>query len=192
MPSSHNAGKLAGQGGYSLTELTIIVLILSIMAAATVPFFYGTSSEQLEAAVDVQTEAIRCARAEAQRRGTPIGFRQQNVQKRMRVFSVDTSGSPWTAVYDVYHPVSKKLWDISLDEHPYAEADLVDTTKVFRGTCNTPSNIYFDANGIARCTDPETIPSACPLKTIIVPKYDMSEIRSWAIVGSTPLCFLNS
>ena len=30
--------------------------------------------------------------------------------------------------------------------------------KSFHGTCNTPSNIYFDAHGAARCADPETVP----------------------------------
>ncbi len=147
-----------GERGYSLLELTIIVLILSIMAAAAVPFLYNTDSEKLDAAADSQVEAIRFARTEAQRRGEPVGFRQQNLQKRMRVFSVDTGTSPWTIVNDVRHPVSKKIWDIRLDDHPFAAADSVTTLKQFRGTCNTPSNIYFDANGIARCADPETVP----------------------------------
>ena len=145
--------------GYSLLELTIIVLVLSIMAAAAVPFFYDSSSEKLDSAVDIQVEAMRFARTEAQRLGAPVGFRQQNAQKRMRVFNVDTGATPWTPVYDIYHPVSKKIWDIRLDNHPYAAADSVSTNKVFRGTCNTPSNIYFDSiSGSARCTDPETVP----------------------------------
>ena len=147
------------QRGFSLLELTIIVLILSIMAAAAAPFFYTSNAEKLDAAVDVQVEAMRFARTEALRVGKEIGFRQQNAQKRMRVFSIDTSTAPWTVVYDIYHPVSKKIWDINIDDHPYAAADTVSTTKVFRGTCNTPSNIYFDkVSGTARCTDPETVP----------------------------------
>ncbi len=148
----------AKQRGITLLELTIVVLILTIMAGAAVPFLYSSSSEKLDAAVDIQVEAMRFARAEAQRRGEPVGFRQQNGPKRMRVFSVDTSGNPWEPVYDIYHPVSKKIWDIRLDEHPYAEADTVDTNRVFRGTCNKVRYIYFDSNGIARCTDPENIP----------------------------------
>ena len=35
--------------------------------------------------------------------------------------------------------------------------DAVSTIKNFRGTCNTPSNIYFDAYGTARCANPETV-----------------------------------
>ena len=113
------------------------------------------------------------------RRGVPMGFRQQNGQKRMRVYSLDTSTTPWVTLFDVYHPVSKKLWDIRLDEHPFAAADTVSANRVFRGTCNTFSNVYFDATGIARCADPETVP---------VERYDViltlgSESRTVSLDG---------
>ncbi len=144
--------------GYSLLELTLVVLILGIMAAAVIPSFFSTDLKQLDLAAEIQAEAMRYARAEAMRRGEPMGFRQQNAQKRMRVYNLDTGTAPWTVIYDVYHPVSKKLWDIRLDDHPFAAADAVSTVKNFRGTCNTPANVYFDKNGIARCADPETVP----------------------------------
>lgn len=152
-PSTHGA-----HGGYSLLELTLVVLILGIMAAAVIPSFFSSDSSRLDLAAEIQAEAMRYARAEAQRRGQPMGFRQQNAQKRMRVYSLDTGTAPWTVIYDVYHPVSKKLWDIRLDEHPFAYADAVTTNKVFRGSCNTVSNVYFDEHGIARCANPETVP----------------------------------
>ena len=152
-PSTHGA-----HGGYSLLELTLVVLILGIMAAAVIPSFFSSDSSRLDLAAEIQAEAMRYARAEAMRRGEPIGFRQQNVQKRMRVYSLDTGTAPWTVNFDVYHPVSKKLWDIKLDEHPFAYADTVSANRVFQGTCNTFSNVYFDPNGIARCADPETVP----------------------------------
>lgn len=153
LPSSHGA-----PGGYSLLELTLVVLILGIMAAAVIPSFFSNSIEKLDAAAEIQAEAIRYAHSEAIRRGKPMGFRQQNGQKRIRVYSLDTGTAPWTVVYDVYHPVSKKIWDIRLDEHPFAAADTVTANRVWRGSCNTFSNVYFDGNGIARCADPETVP----------------------------------
>ena len=128
------------------------------MAAAVVPSFFSSESSKLDLAAEIQAEAMRFARSEAMRRGEPMGFRQQNGQKRMRVYSLDTGTAPWTTIFDVYHPISKKLWDIRLDDHPFAAADTVTANRVFRGTCNTFSNVYFDANGIARCADPETIP----------------------------------
>ena len=145
-------------GGFTLVELVAVVMILAIFAYVAMPNLSSTEPAKLDAAVKIQVEAIRFARSEAMRLGKPVGFRQQNAQKRMRVFNLDTGTSPWTVLYDVYHPVSKKLWAIRIDDHPFAAADDVSTTKVFRGTCNTPSNIYFDENGIARCAKPETIP----------------------------------
>ncbi len=152
-PSTHGA-----HGGYSLLELTLVVLILGIMAAAVIPSFFSNDIQKLDAAAEIQAEAMRYARAEAMRRGEPMGFRQQNAQKRMRVYSLDTGTAPWTTIFDVYHPVSKKLWDIRLDDHPFAAADNVTANRVWRGTCSTFSNVYFDKHGIARCANPETVP----------------------------------
>ena len=143
--------------GYSLIELTLVVAMLGITALAVIPSFSSTDPAPLDLAAHEFAEAIRYARTEAMRTGLPHGFRQQNGQKRMRVYSLNTSTSPWTLVYDIYHPVSKKIWDIKLDDHPYARADTVDNVRVFRGNCNNFSNVYFDRTGIARCANPETV-----------------------------------
>ena len=143
--------------GYSLLELTLVVLIIGIMAAAVIPSFFSSNSAKLDAAAEIQAEAMRFARTEAMRRGKPIGFRQKNDGKRIRVFSLDTSGSPWTLVYDIYHPVSKKIWNIKLDEQPFAAADTVSNNRIYRGNCTGPSNVYFDPGGSARCVNPETV-----------------------------------
>lgn len=149
---------MRSQLGMSLLELTLVVAMLGLLALVVVPQFSSTEPAKLELAAEIQAEAMRYARTEAMRRGEPIGFRQQNAQKRMRVFRVDTGTVPWTVYYDLYHPITKQIWDIRLDEHPFAAADAVSTVKDFRGTCNTPSNIYFDVHGTARCTNPETVP----------------------------------
>ncbi len=145
------------QLGVSLLELTLVVAILGVISVVVFPQITATDPTKLDLAAQEVAEAMRFARTEAMRQGKPIGFRQQNLAKRIRIFSVDTGTSPWTIVNDVRHPLSKKIWDIKLDDHPFAAADSVTTNKVFRGTCNTPSNIYFDAHGMARCADPETV-----------------------------------
>ena len=162
---------MQSQSGVSLLELTLVVAILSVLAMIVVPQFSSTDPTQLDLAAEIQAEAMRYARTEAMRRGEPIGFRQQNAQKRMRVYSLDTNTTPWTVVYDQYHPISKKLWDIKLDDHPFAAADSVSTAKDFRGTCNTAANIYFDANGIARCANPETVAVASYVITLTLEDY---------------------
>jgi hypothetical protein len=128
------------------------------MAAAVIPSFFSADPAKLDAAAEEFAAAMRFARSEAMRIGRPIGFRQTVSDKRIRVYSLDTTTAPWNLVYDVYHPVSKKLYDIQLDSHPFAYADSVSADRIYRGTCNKKANVYFDENGIPRCADPETVP----------------------------------
>lgn len=142
--------------GFNLVELLIVISILGIVASVAIPDLSTANVEKLKLATEEFSQAIRFARNEAIRTGEPHGFNPQSGAKRIRVFRADTSTSPWSSVYDVYHPISKKLYDIELDSHPFARADAVTLTTNFRGSCNINS-IYFDNRGIARCSDPETI-----------------------------------
>ena len=159
MYPEHNtrAEKLIRQAGFSLLEITLVVLILGIMAAAVIPNFSSTDPAKLDLAAQEFADAMRFARSEAMRLGEPRGFRQQSSQKRIRVFRPETGTSPWTLNYDIYHPVSKKLYDITLDNHPFAQVDDVTHNRVYRGTCNQAGNVYFDNSGIPRCVNPETV-----------------------------------
>jgi hypothetical protein len=137
--------------------MTVSVLILGIIAAAVIPHFSSTDYSRLDLAAREYADAIRFARSESMRLGEPRGFNQNSAQKRIRVFRADTDATPWAPVYDIYHPVSKKLYDIRLDTHPFAKADSVSVTPAFRGGCNQIDTIYFDVNGIPRCIDPQTV-----------------------------------
>ncbi len=143
--------------GFTLVELIVVVSILAVIAMVAMPNLSSTDPSKLDAAAEIQAEAMRYARSEAMRRGEPIGFRQKSDNKQIRLYSLDTSTSPWELVYDIYHPVSKKLWNIKLDNHPFAAAEAMSSSRIFQGTCNKPSNVYFDAHGIARCANPETV-----------------------------------
>jgi type IV fimbrial biogenesis protein FimT len=143
--------------GFTLTEILAVVAILGIVASVAIPSFSSVNPHPLELAAEETANAMRFARSEAMRLGSPIGFRQQSSQQRIRVFRADTGTSPWTLNYDVYHPHSKHLYDIELDSHPFAAADSVSHNRVYRGTCNKPGNVYFDSNGTPRCADPETV-----------------------------------
>ena len=145
------------QHGFSLLELLIVVTILGIAAAVAIPDFSAATPNKVELAAEEYAQAIRFARSEAMRTGQPHGFRQQSGAKRIRVFRPDTTVSPWLRIYDVYHPISKKLYDIDLETHPFASVGAITRTPTFRGTCNINGNIYFDGNGTARCLDPETV-----------------------------------
>ena len=149
--------KIQSEQGFSLVELLIVVTILGIAASVAIPDISTTNISQLELAAEEMAEAMSFARSEAKRTGLPHGFRQQSSAKRIRVFRADTTVSPWLPIYDVYHPISKKLYDIDLETHPFASVGAITRTPTFRGTCNINGNIYFDGNGTARCLDPETV-----------------------------------
>ena len=143
--------------GYALAELLIVVAILGVAASVVIPDISTTNAGKLELAAKEFAQAMRFARSEAIRTAQPRGFSQQSTAKRIRVFRPDTGTSPWTLNYDVYHPVSKHLYDIDLNRHPFALAGSLDRVATFMGNCNASGNIYFDSNGIPRCADPETI-----------------------------------
>lgn len=149
--------RVKDERGYTLVELVIVVTILGVIAAIAVPAFSSGSDKQLQLAAAEFAAAMRFARTESIRVGAPHGFRQRSSTKRVRVFSLDSSVSPPIPVYDVYHPITKQLYDIKLDDHPFAFAETVNHSRTYRGACNSARNVYFDGNGTPRCADPETV-----------------------------------
>ena len=144
--------------GYTLTELIIVVTILAIVAAIVVPATTSTGSDkQLELVAEEFAAAMRFARSESIRTGEPHGFRFLTNQYRIRVFTADTTGNPWTWVWDAYHPVSKQLYDYTFPADLVGTAIPVVHTPVYRGNCDRPGAVYFDANGTPWCLEPETV-----------------------------------
>ena len=140
--------------GYTLSEILAVVLVLSLAAAVAIPNLSATDPHKLDLAVSEFAEAMRFARAEAIRTGEPHGVRRQSPQNRIRVFSVDQGSAPWSPVYDVRHPISKKLYDVDLDDHPFARVDTMDSRSSWSATCNAISMVWFDAIGVPRCLTP--------------------------------------
>jgi prepilin-type N-terminal cleavage/methylation domain-containing protein len=151
--------KVLRSHGVTLVELLLVIAVLGIAAVVAIPeFFSSRNPHALELAAEEVANAIRFARSEAIRLDSPRGFQQQTSEKRIRVFRAETGTSPWTLSYDVYHPLSKQLYDVALGNHPFAAADTLDSISVFQGTCNQAGNIYFDNHGTPWCTDPKTVP----------------------------------
>jgi len=143
--------------GYTLVELVIVVTVLAVIAAIAVPASTQKTDKKLELAAAEFASAMRFARSEAIRTGEPHGFRQQSAAKRIRVFRLDQDTSPATLIYDVYHPVDKQLYDVTLMDDTLFYADTVSRTAVYRGSCNNSGNVYFNGNGSPWCADPDTI-----------------------------------
>ena len=148
---------LSRQVGYTLIELVIVVTILAIVAAIVVPAATSTGPEkELQLVAEEFAAAMRFARSESIRTGEPHGFRFLTNQERIRVFTADASGSPWTWIWDVYHPVSKQLFDYTLPAELWGATDAVALTAVYRSTCDRTGVVYFDASGTPWCLEPET------------------------------------
>ncbi len=152
-----NMSSKIGSLGFTLLEITLVVLLLAITAVVAMSNMAVNDQYKLDQAAKEIAQAMRYARSQAMSLNAPYGFRQQSVAKRMRVFRLDTSTSPATLEYDVYHPVSKKLYDIQFDNHPTAAVDSITRQADFFGTCNQGHKVYFDGQGIPWCTDPSNI-----------------------------------
>ena len=144
--------------GVTLVELLVVVTLLGIVAVVAIPNFSSINPQTLDLAAEEIANAMRFARSEAIRTGEPRGFRQQSSAQRIRVFRPDTGTAPWTLYYDVYHPLSKQLYDIKLNTHSFAAADTLSRNANYRGTCNQEGNVYFDRHGTPWCADPENVP----------------------------------
>ncbi|MDJ0709609.1 MAG: prepilin-type N-terminal cleavage/methylation domain-containing protein [Woeseiaceae bacterium] len=145
------------QGGFTLVELIVVICIITIIAALAYPSLPDDDAKELDMAAAEFAAAIRFARSESMRTGEPHGFQFLTSQYRIRVFRVDSSATPWTWVFDVYHPVDKQLYDFTFPADLVGSATPVVHLPVYRGTCNQPGAIYFDAQGTPWCLEPETI-----------------------------------
>lgn len=142
--------------GVTLVELLVVIAIIGVVAVAATPFLSSNNPEKLELAANEFADAIRFARSEAVRTGQLYGIHQQTNKNRIRVFRpVNTTDDPWVLDFDVYHPVTRQLYDIDLDEHPLARASETSATRVYReDDCDFKRWVYFDASGVPRCADP--------------------------------------
>ncbi len=132
------------QQGFSLLEMTIVVLILSIMAAVAIPNLAATDPLKLDIAAKEITAAIRFAKAESIRTKTQYGVNTDATNDQIRVYRL----SGLLPVYDVYHPINKKLYDIQLKTHPFtAGVDLISASFVFSGGFSSSTNLSFNTDG---------------------------------------------
>ena len=146
----------SSETGYTLVELVITITIIAVIAAIAVPAFSSNSDQRLQEVASEFAAAMRFARAESIRTGQPHGFRFLVNQYRIRVFNADTSGSPWTWIWDVYHPLDKQLYDYTFPADLAGAPVPVEHVPSYHAICDRQGAIYFDANGTPWCLEPET------------------------------------
>lgn len=104
--------------GFTLTEILIVVALLGIIAAVVVPGFSSNDKNIVNIASNEVVQAIRYARNESIRTNISYGVSFDIVNKHLRVYWLDTSGTP-TAVYDIRHPVDKNLYQVNFESDTY-------------------------------------------------------------------------
>ncbi len=141
--------------GFTLVEVLIVTFLLGIVALASVPMLDSPQEPSLDLAAAEVAHALRFARAESIRTGLTHGAEIAAGQNRMRMFRLDLETSPPTRRYDVYEPVSKRVYVFDLDRHPFVSGvALSNPGNTFRGACTDLDAIVFDAQGLPRCPDP--------------------------------------
>jgi len=137
------------ESGLTLAEVLVVVAILGIVAVAAVPNFSSMDEQRVELAATEVADALRFARAEAMRTGTPHGLRASATEERAQVYRLDLAAPSPAPEYSVRHPGSKRLYDLRLDRAPYG-ADVADVGIYYDGSPVAVDYLAFDANGVPR------------------------------------------
>lgn len=139
--------------GYTLTELLVVVSLIALAATVAIPSLEPIERTKLDLVSTHVSEALRFARSESMRTGVPHGLAQDDGNLRTRVYRIDGGAQ----TFDVYHPIDKQIHDKRYGLPPYSYSGTMATSITFRGTCNDPAALQFDANGSAWCRDPANV-----------------------------------
>lgn len=132
------------QQGISYIEIMLVVTILSVTAAVTVPNFSANDGRKLDVAVADIAEAIRFTRIEAMRNGISHGIIVDAGNETVKVYSLPAA----TPVYDVFHPVDKKLYTLNFTtDAAAAGVDLQSYSFYYGSTGGSQAVIEFNRFG---------------------------------------------
>ena len=165
-------GLSATRAGFTLTEMLVVVALLAAFAAVAVPILSAPDPARVELAAAELVQALRFARSEAERTGTPHGLRVDAAVDTAQMFRVDTAAIPPARDFAVYHPVDRQLFVLDLAADPAtANVEIAAAAFSFAGACAELRDIVFEASGTPSCADP--VSSAVTSATV-----DLSDGRS--------------
>ena len=167
--------------GFTLAELLVVVAIIGIAAAVAIPGAAPGVDQRLDAAAQEVIDALRYARIEALRTetfyGADFSVDPATGQRRVRVFRGDTAVPP-NPVYDVMHPLDKKLYDRQLASgSATAGVSISAATLYYQSGAATPVArdwAAFDASGT-----PEYYPDATNYAAYSAPPYKSAVTLSY-------------
>jgi len=132
------------QKGTSYIEVMVVVVILAIVATVTLPNLSSVDPKKLDLAASEIAESLRFARIEAMRTGTNHGVTFSTLSNNVKVYRFPSL----FPIYDIYHPVDKKLYTLNLKTDAITEGvELQSYDIYFSNSSLTTSYIGFNAYG---------------------------------------------
>jgi prepilin-type N-terminal cleavage/methylation domain-containing protein len=142
--------KLNRQAGFSLLELSIVVLILGIMAVVVIPDSAPTNQQKLDLAANQIAQALRFAQGEALRTGEHHGVTISQVTQTITVIKWDLTTDPVSTELVPYHPVSKQSFAFDADQMSLAAGvSIINSSDIFNYlTIGRRRSLIFDPQGV--------------------------------------------
>lgn len=135
--------------GFTLIELTVVVMILAIIAYIAMPNFASTDLQKLDLAVKEVEQAIRMAQSESIRTGKAHGLTISQNTQIVQVKKYDLTTAPISTEYKLYHPLEKQVYEFDFDEEALtAGVEISNTQDAFLFTDSARrKSVLFDHTG---------------------------------------------
>jgi prepilin-type N-terminal cleavage/methylation domain-containing protein len=138
------------QAGFSLLEISIVVLILGIMAVVVIPDSAPSNQQKLDLAANQIAQALRFAQGEAQRTGEHHGVTISQVTQTITVIKWDMTTDPVSTELVPYHPVNKQSFVFDADRMGLAPGvSIINSSDIFNYiTIGRRPSLIFDPKGV--------------------------------------------
>lgn len=147
-------GLFATRAGFTLTEMLVVVGLLAALAAVALPMLTAPDPARLDLAAAEVVQALRFARSEAERTGTPHGLRVDAAADTLQVFRLNAAAIPPTRDFAVYHPVDHQLFLLDFVSRADTRGIEIETASfIFSAPCADARDLVFDAAGTPLCAD---------------------------------------
>jgi len=138
------------QVGFSLLELSIVVLILGIMAIVVIPDSSPANQQKLDLVASQVAQALRFARAESLRTGAHYGVTISQATQTITLKKWDMTTAPVSTELVPYHPVNKRAFVFDADGMSLAPGvSITNSSDIFNYlTIGRRRSLIFDPQGV--------------------------------------------